>query len=82
MKALGNVSVAMVSGGMQLPGGRRWFQCERGFVLSDHADWNGLLVAVQASGAGQVLVYPRTGRGVGTIPAGTGSGGGRDRNEV
>ena len=56
VKALGNVSVAMVSGGMQLPGVRRWFQCERGFVLSDHADWNGLLAAVQASGAGQVLV--------------------------
>ena len=28
---------------------------DRGFVLSDHADWPGLLTAVRESGAGRVL---------------------------
>ena len=29
---------------------------ERGFVLSDHADWPGLLAAIRATGAGRILV--------------------------
>ena len=55
--SLGPVSTALVSGGMQVQGvRRRQRHIERGFVFSDHADWNGLVTAIQASSARQVLV--------------------------
>ncbi len=47
---------AFASGWMQIRGNRRRRALDRGFVLSDHADWNGLLDTVSASGAGKVLV--------------------------
>ena len=37
-------------------GNRRRRNVDRGFVLSDHADWNGLLFAIEQSQASQVLV--------------------------
>jgi putative mRNA 3-end processing factor len=36
---------------MQLRGARRRRSVDRGFVMSDHADWPGLLRAIEASGA-------------------------------
>ena len=55
--SLGPVSTALVSGGMQVLGvRRRQRNIERGFVFSDHADWNGLVTAIQASEARHVLV--------------------------
>ena len=45
------VSEALVSGWMRLRGVRRRRNVERGFILSDHADWKGLLHAVRATGA-------------------------------
>lgn len=55
--SLGPVSTALVSGGMQVLGvRRRQRDIERGFVFSDHADWNGLTTAIQASEARHVLI--------------------------
>jgi putative mRNA 3-end processing factor len=52
----GEVSDATASGWMQLRGARRRQSVDRGFVLSDHADWPGLLRAIAASEASTVLV--------------------------
>jgi len=41
---------------MQVRGNRRRRGVDRGFVLSDHADWEGLLSAIAATGATRVLV--------------------------
>jgi putative mRNA 3-end processing factor len=49
-------STAMASGWMRVRGARRRRAIDRGFVLSDHVDWPGLLAAVKASGAQQVWV--------------------------
>lgn len=49
-------SIAMASGWMQLRGNKRRQALDCGFVLSDHADWKGLLSAVSATGAERVLV--------------------------
>jgi putative mRNA 3-end processing factor len=40
---------------MRVRGRRRWRGFERGFVISDHADWPGLLDTIRATGAGRVL---------------------------
>ncbi len=40
---------------MQVRGNRRRRGLDRGFALSDHADWPGLLSAIEATGAERVL---------------------------
>ncbi len=50
----GRVSVAAVSGWMRIRGIRRRRSIDRGFVLSDHADWDGLLRLVKESGAERI----------------------------
>ena len=47
---------AFVSGWMAVRGARRRRGYERGFVLSDHADWEGLLASVRDSGARQIYI--------------------------
>lgn len=47
---------AGASGWMALRGTRRWMNAERGFALSDHADWDGLRAAVRETGASHVYV--------------------------
>jgi putative mRNA 3-end processing factor len=49
-------SDAFASGWMQLRGTRRRRGVDRGFVLSDHADWPGLNAAIDATGATRVIV--------------------------
>ena len=56
VKRLAPFSLGMASGWMQLRGARRRRAADRGFVLSDHADWDGLNQAVFATGAEQVFV--------------------------
>ncbi|MFO7748163.1 MAG: DNA ligase-associated DEXH box helicase, partial [Orrella sp.] len=56
MKRFGEVSHAMVSGWMQIRGARRRRGVDRGFILSDHADWPSLLSAIDATGASRVIV--------------------------
>ncbi len=41
---------------MRIRGQRRRRGVERGFVLSDHADWPGLLLAIAGTGASRVVV--------------------------
>jgi putative mRNA 3-end processing factor len=55
MKRFGEYSDAFASGWMLLRGARRRRAVDRGFVMSDHADWPGLNTAIQASGA--ITVY-------------------------
>ena len=48
--------VGIASGWMNLRGPRRRRSVDRGFVLSDHADWNGLLSAIKATECEKVIV--------------------------
>jgi putative mRNA 3-end processing factor len=41
---------------MRLRGSRRRRGVDRGFILSDHADWPGLLWAIEQTGAERVMV--------------------------
>lgn len=56
LRRFGEVSKAFASGWMMLRGARRRQALDRGFVLSDHADWDGLIAAIRATGAERVLV--------------------------
>jgi putative mRNA 3-end processing factor len=56
IKRFGDYSDAFASGWMQLRGARRRRGVDRGFVMSDHADWPGLLEAIGATGAQRVIV--------------------------
>lgn len=56
MRRFGDAETAFASGWMQVRGNRRRGGYDRGFVLSDHADWPGLLQAIGATGAGRVIV--------------------------
>ncbi len=55
MRRFGDYSDAFASGWMQIRGNRRRRGVDRGFVLSDHADWPGLLRAIAATGAREVI---------------------------
>ena len=55
-RRFGQYSDAFASGWMQLRGARRRRSVDRGFVLSDHADWPGLQRAIAATGADRVIV--------------------------
>jgi len=49
-------AVGICSGWMQVRGNARRRNADAGFALSDHADWNGLLSAIDATGAQKVFV--------------------------
>lgn len=55
-RRFGTVSAGFASGWMRIRGARRRRAVDRGFVLSDHADWAGLLQAIAATGAEKVWV--------------------------
>ena len=56
MRRLGPLSDALASGLIRVRGVRRQRAYDRGFVLSDHADWPALLDTIAATGASRVLV--------------------------
>jgi putative mRNA 3-end processing factor len=56
MRRFGDAQTAFASGWMQLRGARRRGGYDRGFVLSDHADWPGLMGAIAATGAQRIIV--------------------------
>ena len=56
MKRFGDYADGFASGWMQLRGTRRRRGVDRGFVMSDHADWPGLQQAIKATGAERVFV--------------------------
>ena len=55
MRRLGDLSDAFASGLMRVRGVRRQRGYDRGFVISDHADWPALLQTVTDTGASRVL---------------------------
>jgi putative mRNA 3-end processing factor len=55
MRRLGDLSDAFASGLMRVRGVRRQRAFDRGFVLSDHADWPDLLRTIAETGASRVL---------------------------
>jgi putative mRNA 3-end processing factor len=61
MKRFAKASTGFASGWMQIRGNRRRRGYDRGFVVSDHADWPGLLRSVEDSQA--ALVYVTHGNG-------------------
>lgn len=56
MKKFMPYSIGVASGWMRLRGARRRRSVDRGFPLSDHADWKGLNQAIEATGAERVYV--------------------------
>jgi putative mRNA 3-end processing factor len=56
LKIFGESAVAAASGWMLVRGVRRRRGLDRGFVVSDHADFPGLMTAIGASAASRVLV--------------------------
>jgi putative mRNA 3-end processing factor len=56
MRRFPRAATAFVSGWMHLRRLRRQRRVDRGFVLSDHADWPGLQAAIAATGAARVGV--------------------------
>ena len=56
LRRFGDAQTAFASGWMQVRGNRRRGGYDRGFVLSDHADWPGLLEAIAATQASRVIV--------------------------
>jgi putative mRNA 3-end processing factor len=56
MRRFGDAQTAFASGWMQLRGARRRGGYDRGFVLSDHADWPGLMRAIEGTGARRIIV--------------------------
>ncbi|HEY4144287.1 ligase-associated DNA damage response exonuclease [Pinirhizobacter sp.] len=56
MKRFGKASTGFASGWMQVRGNRRRRGYDRGFVVSDHADWEGLLRSVDESRASRIYV--------------------------
>src|SRR5262245_25395988 len=56
LRKFGRQSSGFASGWMQVRGNRRRSNVDRGFVLSDHADWTGLLSVIRATGAEHIGV--------------------------
>ena len=56
MKRFLPYELGVCSGWMQVRGNARRKNVDAGFALSDHADWNGLLSAIKATGAEKVFV--------------------------
>ncbi len=56
LKKFGPASPAFASGWMAVQGARRRRALDRGFILSDHADWPGLMEAISATGADTIGV--------------------------
>jgi putative mRNA 3-end processing factor len=91
MRRFGDHETAFASGWMRVRGNRRRRSFDRGFELSDHADWPGLLRTVDESGARRVLAthgsseplarYLREARGLdaGTIATRLGESEGEDK---
>jgi putative mRNA 3-end processing factor len=56
LRRFGDAATGFASGWMRVRGRRRWRGFERGgFVLSDHADWPGLLATIRETGAHRAL---------------------------
>ena len=54
LRRFGPSSLAFASGWMRIRGARRRRALDRGFILSDHADWDGLVQTIRDTGADRV----------------------------
>ncbi|MFK3647304.1 ligase-associated DNA damage response exonuclease [Lysobacter enzymogenes] len=55
MRRFRDAQTGFASGWMRVRGNRRRRNVDRGFVISDHADWPALLASIRATGAQRVL---------------------------
>ena len=55
MRRFGQCSTGFCSGWMQIRGNRRRRGYDRGFIISDHADWPALIKTIEQTGAQRVL---------------------------
>ncbi|MEM6734042.1 MAG: ligase-associated DNA damage response exonuclease, partial [Myxococcota bacterium] len=55
LRRFADYDLGFASGWMRLRGSRRRRGYDRGFILSDHADWPGLIDTIRATGARKVL---------------------------
>ena len=55
MRRFGQYVDSFASGWMRVRGARRRRGVDKGFVMSDHADWPGLLSAISATGANRII---------------------------
>lgn len=55
MKRFRRSQLGFASGWMQIRGNRRRRNYDRGFVVSDHADWPGLVSTIEATGAQDII---------------------------
>ncbi len=62
--SIGPYSTAFASGWMLLKNSIYRFKVDRGFVISDHADWEGLLTAIEATQASRVLLTHGNGEAI------------------
>jgi putative mRNA 3-end processing factor len=56
MRRFAGAELGLASGWMRVRGPRRRQSLDRGFALSDHADWPALLRTIEETGARRVLV--------------------------
>lgn len=56
MRRFGRISTGFASGWMRIRGARRRRSIDRGFILSDHADWPELLRAIESTSAEKIWV--------------------------
>jgi putative mRNA 3-end processing factor len=54
LRRFGHPARAFASGWMRIRGNRRRRAVDRGFVMSDHADWDGLVETIRSSGAERI----------------------------
>jgi putative mRNA 3-end processing factor len=57
MRRFRRLQTGFASGWMRIRGNRRRRNVDRGFVVSDHADWPALLATIRATGAGRVIAH-------------------------
>ncbi|CAN5545197.1 ligase-associated DNA damage response exonuclease [soil metagenome] len=56
LRKFGNITDSFASGWMQVRGNRRRRNIDKGFVLSDHCDWKGLLKTIEYTDAENILI--------------------------
>ena len=77
MRRFKDRETAFASGWMRVRGTRRRKGFDRGFVLSDHADWPALLRTIEETGARRVLVTHGYADELAAVPEGARAGGRR-----
>lgn len=56
LKRFSPYRLAICSGWMQVRGNNRRSNADAGFILSDHADWKGLITSIKATGASKIFI--------------------------